>query len=1188
MAMAGGRFWRCNNLISFHHGKRPYAFAQVVERGGRSNGDTQEMIPKECKRLAEVDFPIAVVSKHSAREKSIRHGHPSTLHLWWARRPLAACRAMLMALLLPDPCDPHCPEEFRTKARELLLKIPGWNSPRMNQQVKSDEGLRKAILTFIGDFANWDNAANTEYLAAARALVKAAHPEETPLVVDPFAGGGSIPLEALRIGCEAFASDLNPVACLILKVMLEDIPRHGPELAEELRRVGKEIKEKAEKELAEFYPPDPDGATPIAYLWARTVKCESPNCGAEIPLMRSFWLCKKANRKRALRYKVVREPSPAGRGWREAPGEGYHGPNVIPDELLKFARNLRKQQTDAETKMWHLLRNRRLAGKKFRRQHPIPPYVVDFYCHEAALVVEIDGGQHAEARRYDDARTAFLEKKGLQVIRFWNNEVLGEIEAVLQVIWDALHEPSPPTPLPGGEGRYVPYAEFEIFEPKSDKEVPSGTVTRAKATCLCCGTVLPPDRVRAQLTEQRGGADVVFDEKGNRIGGARMTAVVTLHPGIQGRHYRVPTERDYQAVWKAQKRVQQMLDEGERGGKKGLCPVPNEPLPPIGTLGFRVQRYGMFQWGDLFTARQKVALVTLAQCMDAISNHNSMSADRELLSVAVSRCSSFWSSLNMWVSTGEFVANVFGRQALPIVWDFCEVVPVTTASGGFEGAVDWVRRVAEIWPAQKNIGQVQVADATDQPLPEQSVSVYFTDPPYYDAIPYSDLSDFFFVWLKRTLPDHSLLRDPFNPANPLSHKDREAVQDETKEYEGKPKNRSFFERTMAEAFAEGRRILQGNGIGSVVFAHKTTEGWESLLSGMTKGGWTITGSWPIATERPGRLRSQDSAALATSVHLVCRPRPDDAPVGDWADVLRELPNRVGDWMERLQGEGIRGADLVFACIGPALEIFSRYRKVETADGSEVTLAEYLEKVWEVVGRLALEQVLGTAEAKARNGAAGAIEEDARLTALFLWTLQSTNGETSNGDSEAENEEDEDAAPRGKTKGYSLVFDVARRFAQPLGIDLPKWEGRIIETKKGVVRLMAVSERAKQLFGEDGADAVADWIEHDPHSNYQQLLFPELEEKRVPKVRGRGRRRKAIMDTSDVELQKDREATTLDRVHAAMLLQSGGQANALRALIKAEQDRGPDFLRLANALSALYPKGSEEKRLLDAMLLAVPR
>lgn len=238
------------------------------------------MIPKECKRLAEVDFPIAVVSKHAVREKSIRHGHPSTLHLWWARRPLAACRAVLLALLLPDPCDQYCPEEFKIEARELLPKVTGKVGPK-------DEDLRKKLLKFIGDFANWDNASNPVFLQIGRGLVKAAYPDETPLVVDPFAGGGSIPLEALRLGCEAFASDLNPVACLILKVMLEDIPRHGPELAEEVRRVGAEIKKKAEQELAEFYPKDPDGATPIAYLWARTVKCESPNCGAEIPLVSS-------------------------------------------------------------------------------------------------------------------------------------------------------------------------------------------------------------------------------------------------------------------------------------------------------------------------------------------------------------------------------------------------------------------------------------------------------------------------------------------------------------------------------------------------------------------------------------------------------------------------------------------------------------------------------------------------------------------------------------------------------------------------------------------------------------------------------------------------------------------------------------------------------------------------------------
>ena len=212
-----------------------------------------------------------------------------------------------------------------------------------------------------------------------------------------------------------------------------------------------------------------------------------------------------------------------------------------------------------------------------------------------------------------------------------------------------------------------------------------------------------------------------------------------------------------------------------------------------------------------------------------------------------------------------------------------------------------------------------MADAIDQPLPDEACNFWFTDPPYYDAVPYADLSDFFLVWLRRSLPGHPLLRDPFDPSNPLSPKCPEVVQDETKQVDGQPKDRDWFEETMARAFAEGRRVLSPDGIGAVVFAHKTTEGWEALLSGMIRGGWTITGSWPIATDMRSRLRARESAALATSVHLVCRPRASDASVGEWADVLRELPVRVGDWMQRLQGEGVRGADLVFACVGPALE-----------------------------------------------------------------------------------------------------------------------------------------------------------------------------------------------------------------------------------------------------------------------------
>ena len=510
--------------------------------------------------------------------------------------------------------------------------------------------------------------------------MKAAHGDEPPLVVDPFAGGGSIPLEALRLGCDAFASDLNPVACLILKVMLEDIPRHGPTLAEDLRRVGAEIKQQAEKDLVELYPTDPDGATPIAYLWARTVRCESPNCGAEIPLMRSFWLCKKANRKRALQCRVER---PEG----------------------------------------------------------IPPRV-----------------------------------------------------------------------------------EFEVFEPKADQEVHAWTVTRAKATCVCCGAVLPPGRVRTQLAAQRGGADAVFDEEGHRTGGARMTAVVALKPGQTGRHYRLPTDRDYEAVHKAQALVAQILEKWECGGKQGLCPVPDEPTPAGGGSGagraFSVQRYGMLQWGDLFTARQKFGLTVLGGWIQGAEGAQAM---RELLALALDRIASRSSSLCLWrfQADQEKVEHIFGRQTLSMVWDFAEAVVTSQSTGSFldgikivAGCVEAVSRVSD------RAGQVQQADACELPLPTESAAVWFTDPPYYDAIPYSDLSDFFLVWLKRSLPKNLSLQDPHDPTNSLSPKRQEAVQDETRIVNGRPKDRAFFEETISKAFERSRLVLQDAGIGSVVFADK--------------------------------------------------------------------------------------------------------------------------------------------------------------------------------------------------------------------------------------------------------------------------------------------------------------------------------------------------------------------------------
>lgn len=586
------------------------------------------MIPKECKRLAEVDFPIAEVSKHAVQEKSIRHGLPSTLHLWWARRPLASSRAVLMALLLPDPCDEQCPKAFKKEARRILLGMygrpQGWTAT-----IRSDEGLRQIILKFIADFANWDVAADRTYLEVSRALVKAAHGEEPPLVVDPFAGGGSIPLEALRLGCETFASDLNPVACLILKVMLEDIPRYGPGLAAELRQVGSDIKRKAERALADIYPADPDGATPIAYLWARTVLCEAPNCGAEIPLIRSFWLCKKPRRRRALRHRVER---PQGS----------------------------------------------------------PPHV-----------------------------------------------------------------------------------KFEIFEPQSDQEVQTGTVNRAKAVCLCCGVVLPPERVREQLADQRGGADTVFDDQGHRTGGARMTAVVTLQPGQTGRQYRLPTDADYEAVRKAQEQIAQVLEKWEREGKKGLYPVPDELLPPIGTLGFRVQRYGMLQWGDLFTARQKVAMATLGFALQ--------SAGKIIrpLSLSLGKLADLANTVCPWEPKAECPRNVLSNGRLKPAWDFAEGVTISESSGSFSTCIENLANGVESLNGVSSTGQSELAAAQQSLLPNETAAVWFTDPPYYDAIPYADLSDFFFSWYRRIIPEH-IRSDPFDPSNKLTPKRLEAVHDETK------------------------------------------------------------------------------------------------------------------------------------------------------------------------------------------------------------------------------------------------------------------------------------------------------------------------------------------------------------------------------------------------------------------------
>ncbi|MFC1811915.1 NADAR domain-containing protein [Thermodesulfobacteriota bacterium] len=998
-----------------------------------SNTDTNQedeskgsLIPKECKRLAEVDFPIAKVSSSSLLETARRASHPKGLHLWWARRPLAACRSVLLALLLPDPADPNCPKHLLKIMREVLMDAPG-RPLRWEASSKTPEGLRKIALEFIAEFSHPDNAYNSGYIRCVRNLVNKLNSGEAPLVYDSFAGGGSIPLEALRLGCEAVGSDLNPIACLILKSELELIPRYGYELSDKLIEAGKVIEERYRACMKDYFVEEGSSAIPIAYFWARQATCESPNCGVKFPLASSFWLCKKKGREAALRMSI---------------------------------------SSDEQNLVW------------------------------------------------------------------------------------------------------------EIFNPRKDSEVPLGTILNGRGRCPKCDAALTNDRLRSQLGQYNGG-----------IERARLIAAVTLNSATGQKLYRNANSEDIKAAEKAILDLRKIM---EKNIGDTLSPIPDESIPNTELRRVSAPLYGCNSWQDLFIPRQRLSLYMLINEIKKYVAETGKNNLLPLLALAFGKVLRHWNSNAKWHTKSENVAGAFGRQAIPMTYFFPEQSPLLS-----DGAGSWLNAVKSVAASMQtivglgNLGQSFHADACNVPLPSDSVNVWFTDPPYYDAVAYAHLADFFYVWIRRLLPDDPLFRTP------LIEKAQECVVDRPHSQSPSHKGADWFEKKVGDAMTEGRRFLNEDGIASVVFAHNTTEGWEAIITGMLKAGWVITASWPIMTERRARLNARDNASLAASVHLICRPRAEDAPVGDWAKILNELPKVVGDWMERLQTEGIRGADLVFACIGPALEIYSQYLKVEDPEGNEIPLGGdpeakephrrgYLAYVWETVGRIALEQVLGTEEAKARNSAAGALEEDARLTALFLWTRQSTNGNQEAG------KEKKRAALEDRPKGYNLIFDVVRRFAQPLGINLPKWEGRIIETKKGVVRLLPVSERSKQLFGQEDARSVAYALEREPKTDPQILLFPELEAERIPKVRGRGRRRSKKGIISDASFEESPEATTLDRVHAAMLLQSGGQANALRAMIKSEQERGSEFLRLANALSALYPKGSEEKRLVRAMLLAVPR
>lgn len=755
------------------------------------------------RKLIEVGIPLKTINEESAREKSIRHGHPSTLHLWWARRPLAAARAVLFAQLVDDPSS-H-PEKFPT-----------------DEDVAVE---RKRLHHLMEQLVVWENSSNEELLAQAHREILESTSGNPPPILDPFAGGGTIPLEAQRLGLEAHASDLNPVAVLINKALIEIPPKFAgrppvsPDvardqlshpwpratgLAEDVRRYGQWMGAEAASRLVHLYPkatlPDGTQANVIAWIWARTITCPNPACGIAMPLVRSWWLGKK-------------------------------------------------------------------KGK------------------EAYVVPSVHGGE---------------------------------------VHFTIGHDP------------------MKAPTPQMD-----GTVSRTGANCIGCGAAVDRDHIKAE----------------GRAGRMSAQLMATVAEGSRTRIYLEPSREHESAA--AVQRPDDVPDSELGYHPKDVWTPP----------------YGLATFADLFTPRQLTALTTFSDLVgearqlivndalaaglpegERLESHGTGAAAyadavATYLGFAISRMTNKSSTICSWDSSTkmEAVRSVFARQALPMTWDFAESNPWGGSGGDFGEDLQWVSRVLDkIAPGP--VGVVRQGDAKEAPTAGLLIS---TDPPYYDNIGYSDLSDYFYVWLRRSLRDihPALLSTMLVPkadelvANPYRHG-------------GKDGAHKFFEDGFREVFRKARESALPDFPITVYYAFKQSEsiageeastGWETLLEGMIRSGWSVTATWPVRSEMGNRMIGSGTNALASSIVLSLRPRPLDASRTDRRRFIATLKAELPSALKDLQQGAIAPVDLPQAAIGPGMAVFSRYSAVLEDDGATMPVRSALARINEVLDEVLVEQ-----------------------------------------------------------------------------------------------------------------------------------------------------------------------------------------------------------------------------------------
>jgi len=831
------------------------------------------------RRLIEDYLPIEAISAEASREKSVRKGHISTLHLWWARRPLVACRAAVYGALVPlHRFRPkNGPEEKRdslTRANAAkfvrdLCKYPG--------SKKVIEQAEQHILEAHADRLTVERGENV----TVEDIVEGRAPR--PKVLDMFAGGGAIPLEALRLGCDAYALDLNPVAHVIELCTLVYPQKYGkpdptargmtgPQseqgeatwggLTKEVRYWGERVLEVVKSEIGDLYPPIPAGRLktgapavtsqgkmefgigqglkfdldllPAMYLWTRSVQCKNPTCKALVPMLRQTWLCKSQGR-----YAVLAQST----------GDGESG--RVAFEVL-----------------------------------------------ESSNLVDI----------------------GITL-----------------------------------------------------REISRG----GSAVCAFCGTAADEKYVRSQgLARQL--------EK-------QLLAIVALEPKTRKKLY----------LGEAQLPVGVVPDQAELLRRlDDLCQashltLPDEPIdssrPSPNARGLSaVTRHGFTAFRDLFDLRQLVAMMSFVgavrQVIDKVPDDSS--SERKIavgacLACIVDRLADFNSSFCVHNYFGSSrIAHTFGRHALPMVWDYAEANPLAENSGGWgtEAIVAAIDGAVEVGTRPAN---VQRGSATSTNLADESIDAIVTDPPYYDNVPYADISDFFYVWLKRVLGE--LLPEHF--AGMLTPKSSEVTALSSRHSGNFDAAREHYESMMAKTLQEARRILKPEGRLIMVYAHKTTLGWSTLVNAMRQAGFIVVEAWPLDTEKPGRLIAQDTASLASSIFLIAQKRKEDL-VGSFDDVRPHLEEIVAERVSTLWEQGVGGGDLVIACVGAGLRAFTRYVKVEYANGEEVPAERFLSEVETTVLEHILTKLSEQAGGKGAQHDLAAVDPWTRFYLLWRYTYGS--------------------------------------------------------------------------------------------------------------------------------------------------------------------------------------------------------